>query len=96
MKKSSNREVVCNGLCELCCHAANAKKFIKPIKYEIPRLDELGTFEASKKFNVSVPWLLNLINRGRLDARKNEYNRWRITRKSLEAWKLAKVKRGAV
>jgi hypothetical protein len=50
------------------------------------KMKELGTFEAAREFNVSVVALLNLIYLGKLEARKNEYNRWRITRKSLEAW----------
>ena len=47
---------------------------------------ELGTFKAAKMFDVSPASLLALIAQGRLDARKDEAGRWRITRKSLKAW----------
>jgi hypothetical protein len=57
-------------------------------------MTELGTFEAAKEFHVHPVTLLNLIALGRLDARKNEYNRWRINRKSLEAWNLKRLERG--
>ena len=59
-------------------------------------MSELGTFEAARLFNVSPVTLLNLIAQGRLQARKNEYNRWRISRKSLEAWNAKRLARRGV
>ncbi len=56
-------------------------------------MTELGTFEAAKEFHVHPVTLLNLIALGRLEARKNEYNRWRISRKSLEAWNAKRLAR---
>jgi len=56
-------------------------------------MSELGTFEAAREFNVHPVTILNLIAQGRLQARKNEYNRWRINRKSLEQWNAARLAR---
>lgn len=58
-------------------------------------MTELGTFEAAKVFDVSPATLLTLIAQGRLDAHRNEAGRWRIARKSLEAWNAKRLAKRA-
>ena len=47
---------------------------------------ELSTSEAARVFDAHPVTLLNLIQQGRLEARKDADGHWRINRKSLEAW----------
>ena len=56
-------------------------------------MKELGTFEAARIYDTSPVTLLTLIAQGRLKARKNDYNRWRIDRRSLEAWNQKRLAR---
>ena len=56
-------------------------------------MSEIGTFEAAREYDVSPVTLLSLIAQGRLKARKNAYNRWRINRKSLETWNAKRLAR---
>jgi excisionase family DNA binding protein len=56
-------------------------------------MSELGTYEAAGQYHVAPTTLLNLIAQGRLKAVKNEYNRWRISRESLEEWNSKRIAR---
>jgi hypothetical protein len=54
---------------------------------------ELSTFEAAQEFKANPVVLLRLIAQGRLQARRDALGKWRINRKSLEAWNTARLAR---
>ena len=54
---------------------------------------ELSTFEAARVFETNPVTLQRLVAQGRLRARKDKNGRWRISRKSLEAWNKKRLAR---
>ncbi len=61
-------------------------------------MKELGTHEAARAYDANPVQLIRLIAQGRLEARKDENGRWRISQRSLEEWnrkRLARRKKNA-
>jgi predicted site-specific integrase-resolvase len=59
-------------------------------------MSELTTFEAAQEFKANPVVLLRLIAQGRLQARRDEFGKWRINRRSMESWNKARMERRRV